>query len=133
MLGWAAFVGLAAGAASLLVFDADQAGDTSLVLVRIALVLPAVIYVLWWIAFPRPTLLHPDLEMPREGAEPDALSQRMELIEESFAGADRRRFRRRPPEPAPPAARELLNRSVRRPSQTTAADRAADFGLRRAE
>jgi len=122
-----ALVGLLAGiVASLLVPDveSDIRG-----LVRLAFVLPAAIYVLWWLGSPGITLEHDDAVPVEPSVD---IEERIEQIEATFDQAAMPRAGRHSIDPVDPAAVATFRRSIRRARATSAAD-IAQFGVRHPE
>ena len=95
-------------------------------LIRGALVLPAVIFFLWWLLFPGIALEEPAVE---EFDSIDA-DERLERIEATFDAAAVPRARRTSVEQVDDGARRAYRASVRRDPDIAAADHAS-YGIRR--
>ena len=95
-------------------------------LIRGALVLPAVVFFLWWALFPGIALD----ELTEDEIEPIPAEERLERIEATFDAAAVPRARRTSFEQVNADARATYGASIRRDTNLAAAD-AASFGIRR--
>lgn len=127
LIAYGAFVGLAAGIVSLLLIGTDVRGSADEI-VPLALMLPAGIYVLWWIAFP-------GMALDRVDVVPDAeqqidVDERVRTIEATFDDLAVPGARKRSILPADRAATAQFRASIRRGRATTPEDM-AQFGISR--
>lgn len=127
LLAWGGITGLVGGLVAQRAVDHNVAAGTEYEwLVRGALVLPAVIFFLWWMLFPGIAL-----EEPAEAvAEPIAAEERLERIEATFDSAAVPRARRTTFEHVNDGARAAYRASIRRDHDLAAVD-PASFGIRR--
>lgn len=127
MLVWGGVAGLVAGLVAQRAVDGTGGqGPEYEWLVRGALVLPAVIFFLWWLLFPGIALEEP----AQEEVEPIDAEERLERIEATFDSAAVPRARRRSFQTVDDAARLAYRATIRR-DDVVAAD-PANYGIRRA-
>jgi hypothetical protein len=127
MIAWGAAIGLVGGIVAQVTVGRDVHGELGN-LVRLAMLLPAAFYVLWWVAFPGVALDRDDIAA--EDADGLDVDERLKYIESAFNDAAMPIARHRSILPADRAATERFRASIRRGRATTQLD-VEQFGLRR--